>query len=255
MKSIQIKRKLKKKKKILSVIKKVSKMDETIIKISGNREDNYSKAIHSAFENSLACKTKLNEYVLSMHGLSGRKFRILLNSLIEKISNSKYLEIGSWLGSTACSVSFKNNVEINCIENWSQNFSKEFSPKQEFKKNLSKCLSKKVKLNLIEKEFRAVNYLKLKDINIYLYDGSHHYEDHFDSIKFALPALSKKFIFIVDDWNWIQVRQGTLDSSENENLKIIYKLDVRTTRDNSSALLTEQFSDWHQGFAIMVIEK
>ena len=109
-------------------------------------------------------------------------------------------------------------------------------------------LIKKVKLNLIEKEFRAVNYLKLKDINIYLYDGSHHYEDHFDSIKFALPALSKKFIFIVDDWNWIQVRQGTLDSIENENLKIIYKLDVRTTRDNSSALLTEQFSDWHQGF-------
>ena len=39
MKSIQIKRKLKKKKKILSIIKKVSKMDETIIKISGNRED------------------------------------------------------------------------------------------------------------------------------------------------------------------------------------------------------------------------
>ena len=67
--------------------------------------------------------------------------------------------------------------------------------------------------------------------------------------------MSKKFIFIVDDWNWIQVRQGTLDSIENENLKIIYKLDVRTTRDNSSALLTEQFSDWHQGFAIMVIEK
>ena len=116
-------------------------------------------------------------------------------------------------------------------------------------------LIKKVKLNLIEKDFRAVNYLKLKDINIYLYDGSHHYEDHFDSIKFALPALSKKFIFIVDDWNWIQVRQGTLDSIENENLKIIYKLDVRTTRDDSSALLTEQFSDWHQGFAIMVIEK
>ena len=97
-----------------------------------------------------------------MHGLSGRKFRILLNSLIEKISNSKYLEIGSWLGSTACSVSFKNNVEINCIENWSQNFSKEFSPKQEFKKNLSKCLSKKVKLNLIEKEFRSSKLSKVK---------------------------------------------------------------------------------------------
>ena len=55
-----------------------------LLKLNGNREDKYSKAIHSAFENSLACKTKLNEYVLSMHGLSGRKFRILLNSLIKK---------------------------------------------------------------------------------------------------------------------------------------------------------------------------
>ena len=130
------------------------------------------------------------------------------------------------MGSTACSVSFKNNVEINCIENWSQNFSKEFSPKKNLKE-FKKCLSKKVKLNLIEKEFRAVNYLKLKDINIYLYDGSHHYEDHFDSIKFALPALSKKFIFIVDDWNWIQVRQGTFDSIEISILEIVSKLECK----------------------------
>ena len=27
-----------------------------------------------------------------------------------------------------------------------------------------------------------------------------------------LPALWKKFILIVDDWNWKQVRKGTLDS-------------------------------------------
>ena len=53
----------------------------------------------------------------------------------------------------------------------------------------------------------------------------------------------------------IKLDKALLIQLKTKNLKIIYKLDVRTTRDNSSALLTEQFSDWHQGFAIMVIEK
>ena len=51
--------------------------------------------------------------------------------------------------------------------------------------------------------------IRLVNINIYLYDGPHHFEDHFDGIKLVQPALEKKFILIVDDWNWDQVRNGT----------------------------------------------
>ena len=32
---------------------------------------------------------------------------ILINSLVDKVKNPSYLEIGSWLGSTACSAIFR----------------------------------------------------------------------------------------------------------------------------------------------------
>ena len=112
-----------------------------------------------------------------------------------------------------------------------------------------------IKLKIIEKNFRVVNFKNLSICNIFFYDGAHHYEDHFDSIKMTLPALSKKFILIVDDWNWIQVRKGTLDAIKREKLTVIAQLDIRTTKDDSSALVTGQNSDWHQGCVFFVLEK
>ena len=60
---------------------------------------------------------------------------------------------------------------------------------------------------------------------------------------------------IIDDWNWKQVREGTMASVANEKLDVIFSLDIRTTRDNSSALTTGKSSDWHQGVCLFVIKK
>ncbi len=91
MKSIQIKRRLQKKKNILSIINHISEMDELVVNISGNKDHQYSKKIIRAFEESIACRTKLNKKVLEMQGLSGRKFRILLNNLIDYLMERLYL--------------------------------------------------------------------------------------------------------------------------------------------------------------------
>ncbi len=255
MNSIQTKRILKKKKKILSLINHISAIDETIIKFSGKRSDLLFKNIESAFENALSGKTQLNKKILMMDGLSGRKYRILLNNLIKNLKNPKYLEIGSWLGSTICSACFKNRLDVTCIDNWSQNFLVNIDPKKVFLKNINKYISSNVNLCLIEKDFREINYNNHSNFNIFFYDGPHHYQDHYDSIKLVLPALANKFILIVDDWNWNQVRKGTIDAIKDENLKIVAKLEIRTTIDDSSSLITGQNSDWHQGCAFFVLEK
>ena len=52
----------------------------------------------------MAQKRKINDFILNLTGLSGRKFRSMLNNLIEKFESPRYLEVGSWYGSTACSV-------------------------------------------------------------------------------------------------------------------------------------------------------
>ena len=61
-----------------------------------------------------------------------------------------------------------------------------------------------------------------------LYNG----EDHYDAIKLVLPALTKKFILIIDDWNWEQVRKGTLESIHNEKLKIVSKFSALAISSN-----------------------
>ena len=149
MKSIQIKRELRKKKKILSLLQQVSALDETIIEYSIKDKDPLFEKIEISFKKALSCETKLNNDVIKMNGLSGRKFRIMLNQLINKLQNPRYLEIGSWLGSTACSACFNNKLKITCIDDWSQNFDKNLIPKDEFNKNMKKVITENIQLNLI----------------------------------------------------------------------------------------------------------
>ncbi len=253
--SNQTKSDLKKKKKIIALLNHISSIDETVINFYGDKNDCFFLIIQDSFERALSGKSNLCNEIYKMKGLSGRKFRVLLNELIKNFSNPNYLEIGSWLGSTACSACFNNDLQITCIDNWSQNFDLNTKPREVFHSNIRKFLSKKSNFKIIEKDFREVNFKIMSGFNIYFYDGGHHYEDHFDAIKFALPSLSNKFILIVDDWNWNQVRKGTFDSIEKQNLNVISCLEIRTTKDGSSSLITGENSDWHQGCAFFVLKK
>ena len=60
--------------------------------MSNESIDNLFKKIKLSFEDSLSQKKKINDFVLEMKGLSGRKYRSLINSLISKMKNPSYLE-------------------------------------------------------------------------------------------------------------------------------------------------------------------
>ena len=246
---------IKKKKRLLQIVNYINSMDELKIKINGNKKNNFFLKIQNSLNEAMAQKRKIDELVLNLNGLSGRKFRAMLNNLVEKLDLPKYLEIGSWHGSTACSACYKNKINLTCIDNWSQNFISNKNPMFEFNKNIKKVLNSNSKLKLINKDFRKVNYNKIGKHNIYLYDGPHNFEDHFDGVKLVQPALENEYILIVDDWNWNQVRSGTLSAIEDLNLTIISQLEIRTTTDDSSALITGKNSDWHQGCCFFVIKK
>ena len=90
----------------LKSLRIASGLDETKIERSGDLTDDYFEKILYSFYMSLSCKHKLDKWIIDLDGLSGRKFRYLLNNLISCFNFPSYLEIGSWLGSTACSASF-----------------------------------------------------------------------------------------------------------------------------------------------------
>ena len=86
-------------------------------------------------------------------------------------------------------------------------FHEDFPDPEAAKKNIEKYLSKNTDYTFINNDFRKINYESIGKHNVYLFDGPHHYEDHFEGVKITQPALSEKYIFIVDDWNWDQVRR------------------------------------------------
>src|SRR5262245_15381786 len=109
--------------------------EETSITLSGRFEETaYGEGLRRSFDEALALRTKLPEWIRTMPGMSGRKYRCLINNLIGRLADARYLEVGSWAGSTACSAIYGNRVRALCIDNWS-----EFDgPKAEFQQNVAR---------------------------------------------------------------------------------------------------------------------
>jgi hypothetical protein len=183
--------------------------------------------------------------------MSGTKYRTFINNFVRSYPNAKYLEIGSWQGSTAASALCGNAVKALCIDNWS-----EFGgPRSAFVANIEKVLSLSpaVDFRFIEDDFRKVDYTTLGRFNIFLFDGPHAELDQYDGIMLVRPALQTPFVLIVDDWNFSAVRLGTFMAIRGAKYSIASSIEIRTTQDNTLAQDREKNSDWHNGYFIAVL--
>ena len=255
MNNLDKKKIVRKKKKLLHIVNELINLDETSIKCFGNTNDRYFSIIRKSLERALALDSKIPSWIKNLDGLSGKKYRYLINNLIEIFPNPKYLEIGSWLGSTACSAIFLNSLNITCIDNWSENYKNIKNQSEVFRNNIQKCSNPNVNFEIIEKDFRIINFSEVGKFNIFFFDGPHHMIDHYDAIKLIQPCLLKKYILIIDDWNWRQVRQGTLDAIKDLKLKIISQLEIKTSQDDLRPIFDSRYSEWHNGYSFFVISK
>ena len=85
-----------------------------------------------------------------------------------------------------------------------------------------------------------------------MYDGNHIYESQYKALEYYYDVLDDTFIFIVDDWNCEHIRNGTLNSIKDLNLKIIHKIEIRLTEDNG---YTEDKNGYHNGLFVAVLQK
>jgi len=191
----------------------------------------------------------------SIPGMSGKKYRFFINTLVGIVDNARYLEVGSWAGSTLCSAIHNNKVWAVAIDNWSQ-FG---GPKDAFLNHVKLFRTPEAEVIFLESDFRKVDYTQMqRGFNIYLFDGPHTAQDQYDGLAMALPCVDKQFVFIVDDWNWQPVREGTMAAIANCGLKVLYSAEVRTSLDNSqpeNKIQNQRFTNWHNGYFISVLEK
>jgi hypothetical protein len=181
--------------------------------------------------------------------MSGQKYRTFINNLVGAHPDPRYLEIGSWLGSTATAALCGNAAAALCIDNWS-----EFGgPRDRFFANIAVIRSPAIDFRFIEKDFRRVDFTAIGRFNIFLFDGPHREADHYDGLMLARPALEHPFVLIVDDWNAHEVRPGVLRALHDAGYTVSCAVEIRTTNDDSYPAVTGKESDWHNGYFVAVI--
>jgi hypothetical protein len=183
--------------------------------------------------------------------MSGKKYRIFINNLIGSISDSRYLEVGVWQGSTFCSAIYKNELRAMAIDNWSQ-FQ---GPAARFYANISKFKGPGTRLSFLESDFRSVDFSSIGVYNVYLFDGPHKAQDQRDGVMLAQPALDRQFVLIVDDWNWQTVRSGTFEGIRECGLQLDFVAEIRTSLDGRHPSAHGAASDWHNGYFIAACSK
>lgn len=232
----------------------IDRAEETAISLIGEWGDNDAKRIHRCFFAALGMEHKLSDTVRYMDGMSGRKYRYFINNYIAQTPNTRYLEIGSWRGSTACAAMWKNTCKITCIDNWTGfNFNNDV--RDSFVFNVNQCLSNQIDFTMIEKNFREVDYNGIGSYNIYMFDGPHEYIDQYEAVLIAQPALDDRYLLIVDDWNQYDVRQGTHDALDYIGHRVVSSIIIRTRFDHEHPKIAFANSDWHNGYFIGLIDK
>ena len=226
---------------------KIESLDENSIKMINHTE--------TSFNNAILNKSKVTPDILALEGMTGIKTRHFYNNLLS-VPDMTYLEIGTWKGSSVCSAMCNNKATVVCIDNWSL-YGLAEENKHDFNINFAKFKGEN-NATFIESDCFKVDLSKLPMFNIYLFDGEHTFETQYNSLTYYINNLENTFIFIVDDWNWDTVRNGTKHAISKLNLKVLYEREVRTTLDNSHPYqesLKVPHVSWHNGIYIAVIQK
>lgn len=154
--------------------------------------------------------------ILQYPGYSGTKTRHFYNAICS-IPKCSYLEIGTWYGSSSISALYGNTVNATFIDNWS-----EFNGNKDILINALERFKGQSSYTLIESDAWKVDHSTLGMFDVYLYDGGHSYSDHYNAISHYKQHFKNNCIVMIDDWDWPDIQNGTLDAIRDNNLNVSF---------------------------------
>jgi hypothetical protein len=174
------------------------------------------KHIEYSLKNADENKSKLNEKMLNINHCTGNKIRHFINNLCS-LDNCRYLEINN---TGHCGITLASTYN-NKIKN---SF---FTNTKDFLKD-----SKKETYNTI------------------FLDCAMYYQEQYDIIKEIIPFLEDGCIFIVDDYNWENLRNATKKAFNDFNIKILYEKEIFTKEPHYNQVGKE---NWWNGLGIFIL--
>jgi hypothetical protein len=215
-------------------------------------EMNLCEHLHRSFEKAENEDSKINNDILSIKGMTGVMTRHFYNNLVS-MPGARYLEIGTWMGSSTCAAMYGNSAEIVCVDNWSE-FLEGREVKHVFLENLEKFKGDN-RIQFIESDCFQVNVKELQKFNIYLYDGPHQVIDHYLALKHYYDCLDDEFIYICDDWDWAAVRQGTIQAIEELGLEVVTFVERSLIEGDTWKPAGYAWATWWNGMWAAVLRK
>jgi hypothetical protein len=146
---------------------------------------------------------------------------------------------------------YGNRAKITCIDNWSQ----VGDPRNAFLHNVAKYRHHSTEFQLIETDFRHIDYTHIGKYNVYFFDGPNADGAQFDGTVIARDALDSEYVFVVDDWNWSHTRAGTLTGLDDSALDVVFAIEIQTSQDGTHPDIKGENSDWHNGYYFAVIRQ
>ncbi len=212
-------------------------------------------AVKNALDKAKKEESKLSQTTLDIPGLTSHKVKHFINNMCE-MPDTSYLEVGVYQGAMFASALEGNNIVANAVDNWSDTSNvpmkdidikaEKGNTKELFKKNIRPHVSGKSIVIVDSDSEDSLSKIPVKS-NVVLYDGEHTVEAHYSFLTKYNNKIDNTFCFIVDDWNWSQVRHGTERSIETLGYKVLFKEEIFTKGEDPN--------DFWNGLGIFVINK
>ena len=173
-----------------------------------------------------------------------------------EMPDTSYLEVGVYQGAMFTSALEGNNIVASAVDNWSDTHNvpmrdvdinaEKGNTKEVFKKNIRPHINGK-SITIVDSDSEdSLSKLPVKS-NVILYDGEHTVEAHYNFLHKYNSKIDNTFCLIIDDWNWSQVRHGTMRSIEKLGYKVLFKEEIYTKGEDPT--------DFWNGLGIFVINK
>lgn len=184
-------------------------------------------------------------------GLTSPRVHTLLNTIAQGVDT--YMEVGSYLGSTLCSVLKDNYLTAFAIDNWQQDIQPQngqvmpANSIEAFVENIKKYKGDSV-VNIINSDLFNVDVSSLVGtIKMWFYDGPHDHESTKRAVEHYYPCFADEAILIFDDANWQGVVEGAREGLNNVGAYAVYDKLMLNSEENPR--------EWWNGLYIVVIRK
>ena len=196
--------------------------------------------VKNAFSAAEADNSKLDDSVLNINGVTGRKTRMFYNNLGNTSEPIVLIDVGTKNGSSTASF-LKNNDNIKAcvIDDWTHGGSSE---------ELINTVNSSKLTNIVSKP-ETVDISLLPKANVVVYDNFYFDGELMRGIQKLSNVFADVCVLIVDDWNAIGVVQQTYSMLSSIDYTVVYENCVKTNYDSEAA------ATYWNGIGVFVLVK